>query len=77
MKLSIIMPAYNEASLIGDSIKATASYLSKELKAESVEVLVIVNSPASDGTFSVAQEALSELKLNQQKTNLCTRSSRY
>ena len=55
------MPAYNEASLIGDSIKATASYLSKELKAESVEVLVIVNSPASDGTFSVAQEALSEL----------------
>ncbi|HMS32354.1 MAG TPA: glycosyltransferase [Candidatus Saccharibacteria bacterium] len=65
MKLSIIMPAYNEAIFIGDSIKATASYLSKELKAESVEVLVIVNSPASDGTFSAAQEALSELKLSK------------
>lgn len=60
--LSIILPAYNEANLIGQSLIKLNDYLSKEMGSELVEVLVIINSPASDGTLAKAQEAVSSFK---------------
>ena len=60
--LSIILPAYNEADLIGQSLIELNDYLSKEMSSELVEILVIINSPTSDGTLSKAEEAVSSLK---------------
>lgn len=60
--LSIILPAYNEADLIGQSLIKLNDYLSKEMASELVEVLVIINSPASDGTLSKAEETVSSFK---------------
>ena len=60
--LSIILPAYNEADLIGQSLIKLNDYLSKEMGSELVEVLVIINSPASDGTLSKAEETVSSFK---------------
>ena len=60
--LSIILPAYNEADLIGQSLIKLNDYLSKEMSSELVEILVIINSPTSDGTLSKAEEAVSSLK---------------
>lgn len=60
--LSIILPAYNEADLIGQSLIKLNQYLSKEMSSETVEVLVVINSPASDGTLAKAEEAVSSFK---------------
>lgn len=60
--LSIILPAYNEADLIGQSLIKLNDYLSKEMASELVEVLVIINSPVSDGTLAKAQEAVASFK---------------
>lgn len=59
------MPAYNEADLIGESIQAVANYLSEKMDLETVEVLIIVNSPASDGTFDIAKKVVSTLNLKR------------
>jgi dolichyl-phosphate beta-glucosyltransferase len=63
--LSIILPAYNEADLIGQSLIKLNNYLSKEMSSDTVEVLVIVNSPASDGTLAKTEEAVSSFKTNK------------
>ncbi len=60
--LSIILPAYNEADLIGQSLIKLNDYLSKEMGSELVEILVIINSPASDGTLAKAKEAVVSFK---------------
>jgi dolichyl-phosphate beta-glucosyltransferase len=60
--LSIILPAYNEADLIGQSLIKLNDYLSKEMGSELVEILVIINSPASDGTLAKAKEAAVSFK---------------
>lgn len=60
--LSIILPAYNEADLIGQSLIKLNDYLSKEMADDTVEVLVIINSPASDGTLFKAEETVSSFK---------------
>ena len=60
--LSIIMPAYNEADLIGQSLIKLNDYLFKDMGSELVEVLVIINSPASDDTLAKAQEAVASFK---------------
>lgn len=60
--LSIILPAYNEADLIGQSLIKLNQYLPKEMSSEMVEVLVVINSPASDGTLAKAEEAVSSFK---------------
>lgn len=60
--LSIILPAYNEADLIGQSLIKLNQYLSKEMGSETVEVLVVINSPASDGTLAKAEEAVSSFE---------------
>lgn len=60
--LSIILPAYNEADLIGQSLIKLNDYLSKKIPYDTVEVLVIINSPASDGTLAKAEEAVASFK---------------
>lgn len=65
LNLSIILPAYNEAELIGQSLVKLNDYLKKEMPDSIIEVIVVINSPASDGTLGVAQKSAKKLKLNK------------
>jgi glycosyltransferase involved in cell wall biosynthesis len=54
-KLSIVIPAYNEAARLGRSVTTILSYLSeRRYRAE----LIVVDDGSTDGTTEVAQEAM-------------------
>jgi len=54
-KLSVVIPAYNEAARLGNSITAILSYLNE--RRESTE-LIVVDDGSADATSTVAEEAM-------------------
>ena len=59
--ISVVIPAYNEAHRIGDSLRQTIAYL----EATSPESeLIVVNDGSTDATSTIAREALSNAKID-------------
>jgi dolichyl-phosphate beta-glucosyltransferase len=56
-KLTIVIPAYNEASRLGPSLRSTVAYL--EQQAEAAE-LIVVDDGSTDNTAGVAEEHLKD-----------------
>src|SRR5205807_6573670 len=57
---SIVIPCYNEATRIGDTVRSTLDYLSgKSPDAE----LIVVNDGSTDATSTIVREALSGAKM--------------
>jgi dolichyl-phosphate beta-glucosyltransferase len=59
MSLSIIVPAYNEGSRLGSSLRAIVGYLSEYV---SETELIVVDDGSTDGTASAAREELATAK---------------
>jgi dolichyl-phosphate beta-glucosyltransferase len=59
--ISVVIPAYNEAHRIGDSLRETISYL--ELNSPQSE-LIVVNDGSTDATSTIAREALTSAKID-------------
>jgi dolichyl-phosphate beta-glucosyltransferase len=60
---SVIIPCYNEAARIGDTIRATLGYLA----AESPDAeLIVVNDGSTDPTSTIVREALAGAKIKTQ-----------
>src|SRR5689334_22233745 len=58
--LSVVIPCYNEATRIGDTVRATLDYLS----AESPDAeLIVVNDGSTDATASIVRQALAAAKV--------------
>src|SRR3984893_1312483 len=57
---SVVIPCYNEAARIGDTVRATLDYLS----AESPDAeLIVVNDGSTDATPTIIREALAGAKI--------------
>jgi len=57
---SLIVPAFNEASRLGDTLRATVDYLAA---ASPQSELIVVNDGSTDQTSAVAREALAAAKV--------------
>jgi len=57
---SVVIPCFNEAARIGDTIRATLDYL---LQISPASELMVVNDGSTDATSTVAREALAAAKI--------------
>jgi glycosyltransferase involved in cell wall biosynthesis len=60
---TVAIPCYNEASRIGDSVRATLDYLAKE--SPDAE-LIVVNDGSTDQTSNIVRDALANAKVQTQ-----------
>lgn len=59
--ISVVIPAYNEAHRIGDSLRQTLVYLEKESPQSE---LIVVNDGSTDATSDIARNALTNSKID-------------
>jgi glycosyltransferase involved in cell wall biosynthesis len=57
---SVVIPCYNEAARIGDTVRATLGYLSTESPGAE---LIVVNDGSTDATAGIVRDALSGAKI--------------
>src|ERR1700730_10061187 len=60
---SAVIPCFNEAARIGDSVRSTLDYLSAE---SSEAELIVVNDGSTDSTATIVREALAGAKIQTQ-----------
>ena len=60
MKLSLIIPAYNEEVRIGDTLAAVFEYLSKQ---EYTWEVIVVDDGSQDGTAEIAKQAKADIQV--------------
>jgi dolichyl-phosphate beta-glucosyltransferase len=60
---SVVIPSYNEAARIGDTVRATLDYLAAQ---NPDAELVLVNDGSTDSTSTIVREALTDAKIQTQ-----------
>jgi dolichyl-phosphate beta-glucosyltransferase len=60
---SVVIPCYNEAARIGDTVRATLDYLAAQ---NPDAELVLVNDGSTDATSTIVREALTDAKIQTQ-----------
>ena len=60
---TVVIPCYNEASRIGETVRATLDYLAKECPDAE---LIVVNDGSTDATASIVREALAGARVQTQ-----------
>src|ERR1700681_3166446 len=56
-KLSIVVPAYNEAARLGESLRAIVAYLQQQREPSEI---IVVDDGSTDNTATVAEEHLAD-----------------